>query len=354
LEERRIGHFMDFRQYIVKNKLKKQDRILEFGPLTRPTVTKKTHPNIRFADIRSSEEIKKLYTSNDYLESTGISVDLNSIVDIDYVVSGSYKDSFKGVEKFDKVILSHVIEHMPDIIFFFEDVMNLLKENGQLILIYPDARYCFDHFRNGTTFVDAYDVYRHTSNSSKRVLDFVFNVVHENNPNYFWGNPRQNNILPKNDFDDALMAYNKASKNELPDDTHFWPFADYQLVKFLYDLDRAGFLGLELLEFYPTQENTQEFMLVLTPKKKKTINFSQYKKLLNKIHPSVKEIKARAQIEKLQGMIATLKAENESLNAENGEFKNELAAIYTSKKWKYATKAGEIKSAIVGRNDEKV
>jgi SAM-dependent methyltransferase len=334
---------MNFREHLREKILRPSDRILEFGPLTRPTVSKDTHPNIRFADIRNSDDIKKLYSSNDYLESTGISVDLNSIVDIDYVVKGSYKEYFKGIERFDTVILSHVIEHVPDIIFFFQDVMSLLKSNGRLVIIYPDARYCFDHFRNGSSFIDAYDVFKDNNNSSKRVFDFVYNVVHENDPGFFWGNAKQNNILPKNDFNDALLAYDKALKNELPDDTHFWPFADHQLIKFLYDMDRAGLLKLDVEEFYQTQENTQEFMIILTPKTSKTIDHPTYKKILNKISPATKEIESRGQAAKLRDEIASLEAVNREINGE-------LKAVYSSRRWKYASRMANIKSKIVDKN----
>lgn len=331
-----------FRDYLRNNILKPKSRILEFGPLTRPIVNKETHPGIRFADIRSSEDIKKLYTSNNYLKSTGIQVDLDAIVDIDYVVKNSYKDSFKDVEKFDVVILSHVIEHMPDIIFFFNDVMNLLKPNGRLVIIYPDARYCFDHFRNGTTFVDAHDVYMNSENSSKRVFDFVFNVVHENDPSYFWNDKDQNKLLPKNSYIEALNAYDKAKLDELPDDTHFWPFADHQFIKFLYDMDRAGLLGLEIEEFYRTQENTQEFMIVLKNKKNKSINFQKFISILENIAPATNEISLRAEAEKLKKEILGLRNENNKLNSE-------LGAVYSSKKWKYASNIASAKNKVTGK-----
>ena len=217
---------MDFRKYVKKKYLKSTDRILEFGPLIRPTATKKTHPGIQFADVRSTEDIKKLYTSNEYLKSTGLTVDINSVVDIDYVVKDSYKKTFKDVEKFDVVILSHVIEHMPDIIEFFQDIKSVVKKTGRLVIIYPDARYCFDHFRNGTSFIDAYDVYTNKQSSSKRIFDFVYNVVDENNAWLFWNDKKESDIIPKNEFSKAVEAYEKSIEGELPDDTHFWPFSN--------------------------------------------------------------------------------------------------------------------------------
>lgn len=336
---------MDFREHIRTKLLKKNDRILEFGPLNWPIVTKEHYPNVRYSDIRNSNEVKKLYASNDYLESTGIKIDVKSIVDIDYVIDDNYKKTFKGVEKFDAVILGHVIEHIPDIIFFFQDVMNVLKKHGKLIIIYPDARYCFDHFRNGTTFIDAYDVYENSKNSSKRVFDFVYNVVHENRPTFFWGDEGLNKILPKNKFDDALVSYEKAKNNELPDDTHFWPFADYQFVKFLYDMDRAGLLDLNIVDFYETQHNTQEFMIILSPKTKKSINYSKYQKILSTTHPVDRARIALSEKENLQTRLTELEGLIKQKNTE-------LTNIYESKKWRVANKAAKVKTLLTPKSKD--
>lgn len=344
---------MIFRDYIRDKKLKKNDRILEFGPLNWPIVTKQKYQNAFYADIRNSDDIKKLYTSNEYLESTGIKIDVDTIVDIDYVIKKNYKETFKNVAKFDAVILGHVIEHIPDILNFFIDVKNIIKHDGKLIIIYPDARYCFDSFRNGTSFIDAYDVFMNNENSSKRVFDFVYNVLHENDPTLFWNDNKQIKLLPKNSFSKALKAYEKAKLNELPDDTHFWPFADYQFIKFLYDMDRAGLLEFDIDEFYPTQHNTQEFMIILTPKINSDIKFDKYSTALNKTSPIIKQINSKNSYEKAMVEIAQLKEKNGLLNTEIhnlGDLINsknmELDAIYSSKKWKYATNIGKVKNKI--------
>lgn len=341
-----MSAWMDFREYARTKVIKKSDRILEFGPLNRPTVKRSDYPNAYYADIRNSDDIKKLYTGNDYLESTGIHVDLDTIVDIDYVIKGTYKDSFKGVEKFDVIVLSHVIEHVPDVVNFFQEVTGLLKKDGKLVIIYPDARYCFDHFRNGTTFVDAYNTYVEKRMNYSAVFDFVNNVVHENDPGYFWNDESQNDILPTTDFSKTLQAYKNAKNDELPDDIHFWPFADYQFVKFLYDLDRAGLSSFEIGEFYETRENTQEFMAILRPKSNKAIDRKTYSGLLNKLNPISKEIKYRNQNTKLSNENALLAAEAQGLKLEYSRLLNELSAVYSSKRWKYTAKLAGIKHKV--------
>lgn len=329
---------MNFREYVKDNLLKKDDRILEFGPLIRPLVSKEQYPNVVFADVRSTDEIKKLYTSNNYLEATGLNVDISQVAEIDYVINKSYSETFKNAKKFDVIYLSHVIEHMPDIIGFFQDVKNVLSDKGKLVLIYPDARYCFDHFRNGTTFVDAYEVYIDKKNSSKRVLDFVYNVVNENDATFFWNKKNQNDILPTIDLKKTLGAYDKAMRGELPDDTHFWPFSDFQFVKFLYDMDRANMLDFEIVDFYETQINTQEFMIILEPKKKKqSIRYDAYRRILNQIDPVRKNIIAKETIDNLRKDLYEIRHEYDNLN-------KELKNIVNSKKWQYANKISKLKN----------
>ena len=333
---------MDFREYIRTKLLKKKDRILEFGPLNWPIVTKERFSNAFYSDIRNSDDIKKLYTSNEYLESTGISINIDTIVDIDYVVGGTYKDSFKNVEKFDVVILGHVIEHIPNIIFFFQDVMNVLKKNGKLVIIYPDARYCFDHFRNGTTFIDAYSAYKSDKMNANAVFDFVYNVVHENDPKRFWNDAGVDDLLPKNKLSDATIARQKAEEGILPDDVHFWPFSDHQFIKFLYDMDRAGLLDLDISDFYETQNNTQEFMIILTPKKKKTLKYTKYQQILGSINPVVKAGLAQKEKEALTERIL-------ELEKVVGEARSELNSIYKSKKWRFVNRTAILKHRISKR-----
>lgn len=336
---------MDYRDYVRNKIFKINDRILEFGPLIRPIANREQFPYIFFADIRGTEDVKKLYRKNEYLESTGLSVDLNQVAEIDYVIKKSYKETFKNIKKFDVVYLSHVIEHMPDIIDFFQDIRNIINNKGKLVLIYPDARYCFDHFRNGTTFVDAYDVYKNKENSGKRVMDFYYNVVKENNPLFFWNNTKQNDILPTTNFQKTLNVYEKALKGVLPDDTHFWPFSDFQFIKFLYDMDRANLLDFEIKEFHKTLPNSQEFMVVLEPKNNQN-KVNNYGQLLNEIDPIKNEIKSRKNIEYLKSELQKLKNENQNLS-------KEIKNIYNSKKWKYINKISEIKNKYMSKSNEK-
>ena len=98
---------VNYRDYIRDEILDPGEHILEFGPLNGPIVTKERFKYSFYADIRSTEEIKKLYTGNDYLESTGITINTEDIVPIDYVIKGKYADIFKN-KKSRYVALEHI------------------------------------------------------------------------------------------------------------------------------------------------------------------------------------------------------------------------------------------------------
>lgn len=239
-------------------------RILEIGPLNRPLITKDQYPNVLYCDIRSTEEVKALYSGDDYLDTTNISIPVEEIVDVDVVLEGSYEKTFSGQPGFDYIVASHVLEHVEDLLFFLQDVSKVLAKGGKLIIYYPDKRYCFDHFRSEASFRDAYDVYKKGRSAlSRMVLDFFSTAINENAEIVFWNAVNMQNLLPSNDKDKAMDLYERSGKGEFMDDVHYWPFSDAGFLRFLHDAVRMDFIELSCEGFYPTLRNTQEFLVVL-------------------------------------------------------------------------------------------
>lgn len=312
---------MIFREYL-KQKFQDEE-IIEFGPLNRPLFNKKENKKISYADIRSTEEIKKLYRDNDYLKKTGISVDIDSIVDIDYKIEDNYLKTFKN-KKFDVAYLSHVIEHMPDIIKFFIEIKEILKEEGRLVIIYPDKRYCFDHFRNSVSFRDAYATYKYGIKENARIaFDFSYNVVHENDAAFFWQGTDLINVISKNNIEDAEKYYKDTiSGNITNDDVHFWPFSDIDFLKFIYEMKRANLLEYDVEEFYPTQDNTQEFMIIL--KKTSDNDCTNILNLINKYNTQKKEYDYRKKIEEKNNEIENMRVCIENIRTEQQSYIKEI------------------------------
>ena len=316
---------MDEREAFVKSIIDdKNSRILEIGPLHRPIITKDEYPNSFYCDIRSTEQVKALYSGNDYLETTGIRISLDEIVDIDYVLKDSYQETFSGVEKFDYFVASHVMEHVEDLITFLQDVATVLNPEGKLCIIYPDKRYCFDHFREAASFRDAYDVYtRGQHETARMVLDFFNTSIDENMPSVFWGAEDMHLLLSKNDSGRAIEAYKKALSGEKPDDVHFWPFTDYGFLRFLYDCVRAKLIPFTCVRFHPTAENSQQFLVEL--KYDSTVleqNEDELVNLINLIRTVPLDYHNSKHLE--------LERNNAELNDENVQLREKLSEVESS------------------------
>jgi len=253
-------NFSKYRPYL--NNIDLNKRILEIGPLCTPMIKKnKALNNVFYADIRPTDEIKKLYKDNSSIDNAGI-------CEIDYVVENSYLETFSGVEKFDYVLASHVIEHVPQLILFFQDVATVINSGGFLCLTIPDKRYCFDHFRSPTSFAEAYDIYRQgTRNHPMRVFDFFADCVPFNDPALYW-REQDEAVAIQNicSFDVAKDAYERALKGDYVD-VHFSVFTPESFLLLLYNMTRASLLPFKCVEFYTTRPDTLEFnaMLQLEP-----------------------------------------------------------------------------------------
>ena len=237
-------------------------RILEIGPLTDPIFIKSNEaPNVYYADIRSTEEVKAFYKGDP-------NVPQNLIVDIDFVIEKSYSETFKNVESFDYIIMHHVIEHVPQLIRFFLDVSTALGDGGKLILTIPDARYSFDHYRVPTSFAELYDIYRRgEETSAARVLDGLLSVDMSSNQDHDPDIKTNYMHVPngRGTVNEAIKAYEAATQGE-QFDVHFGVFSPATFLLNIYYLTEAGLFPFELTDFYSKEGFSIEFHAILTKK----------------------------------------------------------------------------------------
>ncbi|GMO35507.1 MAG: hypothetical protein Ta2B_15570 [Termitinemataceae bacterium] len=234
-------------------------RILEIGPLHCPNIKKAPGVNVFYADIRSTDDVKKFFYADTHVPN-------DQIVDIDYVIGEKYSESLANAEKFDYVIATHVLEHIPQLILFFQDIGKILNAKGKLCLAIPDKRYCFDHFRYPTSFAECYDVYtRKINNLPFRVLDFCINYT-INDADYWWNN--RSNFDHMRDMDQfsggggAKENYIKALNGEYID-VHFSVFTPETFLTLLYNMICFNLLPFKCIEFYSTDVGALEFNCVL-------------------------------------------------------------------------------------------
>ena len=240
---------------------------LELGPLTSPVVSK-GEAKISYLDHMSTEDLKKKYKGHPF--------PLEDIAPVDYVlVNNSLKDTLKG-KKFDYVIASHVIEHIPDTVSWLADVESILKEGGILSLVIPDKRYTFDILRNVSRPADVIGAYldKHTRASSATMYDFISSVRREIDPPTVWNNPQADySKKPKNSLEETYKVCLENLKPGKYVDSHCFVFTPYSFFDIVRALIKHDLFGYEIAHYETTPRNEIEFYVSLhkvksTPAKK--------------------------------------------------------------------------------------
>ena len=141
---------------------------LEIGALNSPIIQSEDivdRGKIFYLDHLSTKELREKYRADP-------SVNIDNIVNVDFVCpDGDFVKAVAG-NHFDYIVASHVIEHVPNILKFFQDAQKILKPGGQLFLIIPDKRFTFDFERPETTFGTVLDSF--LSNDAKPRLQAVY------------------------------------------------------------------------------------------------------------------------------------------------------------------------------------
>lgn len=236
--------------------------VLEIGPRDNPFVKRETH-NVYYADIRDTAGVTAIY--KDY-----VNVDKNKIIPIDYEITGTYREAV-GKRLFSTVFSSHVIEHTVDFIGHLIEINEVLEENGRYIMVVPDKRFTFDHFRAVTPFRDVYDVFLNGENSLKRlVFDYYFNVTDKlsNHPREYLSRLQSFENLA---VDDNIAGFASAQVDKLEDiigALHYWVFTFPSFCALIRDCLRMNLLPYSLEYASGTEIATQEFSIILKKDKR--------------------------------------------------------------------------------------
>ena len=247
------------REQILKT-IDQKKPVLEIGPLYNPLLSKDQY-NVYYADIRSKDE---LY--NDYIPQEDRSEDFyKQLTSIDYIITDTYEQAVNG-KSFSAIVSCHVLEHIPDIIGHLIDLYNILDEGGSLVLIIPDKRYTFDHYREVTPFREAMEVYLNPESGilPRLVHDCSFNYHSCNNPVLY-----HSNLVPIDELYWDEMRHQTATENyisakkALPVTNHYWVFTYLSFIAFIRDGLRSKMLHYSCRYNAPPELCGNEFYIVL-------------------------------------------------------------------------------------------
>jgi hypothetical protein len=180
---------------------------------------------------------------------------------------GSFQSLVEAVGQgspFDWVLASHVVEHVPDLVGWLAQLAEILVDDGTVILLVPDRRFCFDARRTASTVGQALEAYDEgdLTPSVRAVFDHFRTAVHVQTDRLWLGE------IPGPDrrihtFEEAVGNLERARSGEYID-SHVWTFTPGELVDVLDDLGRLGVLDFAIRDIFATPRNELEFTILLT------------------------------------------------------------------------------------------
>jgi SAM-dependent methyltransferase len=208
--------------------------------------------------------------SLDYLDREGLiakyeamGVDPSGVRPIDYVWSGERYLDLVGDTRFDWIVASHVIEHVPDLLGFMNQCAEILKPGGTLTLIVPDRRCAFDYFRMPAglgAVIDAHLEGRRRS-SPGTTAEFALYMA-ELDGREIWNADDRGRLAFRHPSWLARALYDRAAAGE-HSDIHAWVFTPNSFRLIVEDLHLLGLGRLRERSFHAP--DTHEFFIQLSP-----------------------------------------------------------------------------------------
>lgn len=253
------------RKKFIHKGVNKNSNILEIGPYFSPLYPKSEGYNTEIVDYLDEVNLRKKCSKAE---------NSNRIEKVDYICSRHYADIIQKYKFYDIIAASHVIEHLVDMIEFFNDCSQLLKENGKIKLIIPDKRYEFDYFKEETSIRNVIDqhIYRKDSinhSMGTAVESMLYNVhiqklntyipnsalVYKEDMKFSW-HRSEVDIVTK--VSEVIDNYNEKEYTN----RHSWLFTPKSFEILIYQLNILGYIDF-MLEEIIIVKNSIEFYVIL-------------------------------------------------------------------------------------------
>lgn len=322
---------MDRRKQILKKIDINKGVGLELGPLHLP-ILKKEEANVKYVDHMSSEDLRIKYQGHDLVTE--------NIIEVDYVLGNKSLKEVVGNKKFDYIVASHVIEHIPNIVSWLEEIASVLKQGGILSLVIPDMRFTFDIARWPSRASEVIGSYLDsvTKSTSSMIYD-AKSEYKETTPQRAWiGLVDDVLVIPKaKQLKEAMRSCELNLQHGSYVDAHCYTFTPSSFIEILRQLMLHELIDFEVAYFKETSMNELEFFVSLRRINGRRSANSQIK-TLPKIKPQQKYV--------------SLLLENESMRLENLKLQEKLDSMEQSNSWKTTKplrKASEICRVIISR-----
>jgi len=232
----------------VLSRIEKDGRGLEIGASFAPFAPKRDGYQTHVIDHLAKEDLIEKYSVHN--------MPVENVEPVDFVWNGeSYAELTGNKHYYDWIIASHLIEHTPDLIGFINSCEEVLKDDGVLSLVVPDARFCFDSLRplSGISKIIDAHLQGNKVHTVGTIAEFALNAVRKDG-SFDWNEMKAGN-------DSYTFAHSSEESNEMIEaahnktyvDAHCWCFTPTSFRLIIHDLNALGYIELKELEFFPTE-----------------------------------------------------------------------------------------------------
>ncbi|RZA29226.1 MAG: methyltransferase domain-containing protein [Lysobacteraceae bacterium] len=245
---------------------------LEIGALDKPVVPPAT-PRIFYVDYADTPTLRHNYRNDP-------NVEIGDIVQVGGIWGEqTLAEAAAPVAPVDFVVASHVIEHVPDLITWLQELGSVLKPGGQVRLAIPDKRFSFDVLRAETQYADVLTAWlvRARIPQARAVIDHIYRVTTVDCAQLWDGSVEPASLRPNNRPEHAEAIGRDVLEHGRYHDVHCWVFTPASFAGLMAELADAGYMQFKCLEFVDTERNNLEFFAALQPCADRTETVASWK-----------------------------------------------------------------------------
>ena len=239
-------------------------RGVEIGALANPVVSKQAG-EIFYVDYADEVFLKEHYKRDP-------AVNCDDIVAVDGVWGENTLLEAIGGGAVDYVVASHVVEHVPDLIAWLEEVRAVLVRGGTLRLAVPDRRFTFDYLRRESVLADLIDAnLRHARVPLPRMILDCDLSWREVDARAAWSGKLDEEALAASSratpagLEAILARAREALDGRAYHDTHCWVFTPQSLAQLFEEAAALGLIHFACETLLPTEKSQLEFFVTLKP-----------------------------------------------------------------------------------------
>lgn len=214
---------------------------LEIGPGCSPLVAGRPGFNVRVLDHAPRHELVEKFKV--YGEDT------TCLPEVDYVWDGRPYLDLVGDQRFDYIVASHVIEHVPDLIGFLNNCSSVLNPGGVLALAVPDRRLTFDYYRPRSSLARVVDAHLQgrTRPSPGDMVEHVQFMARSDGAQTWSAGPVNPDFVHSSDY--AIEEFKRVLDGAYVD-MHVWIFSQTSFRWMIEDLHALHFIDLREKTFF--------------------------------------------------------------------------------------------------------